>query len=218
MAGVVSSGLASLLFSLRPSASGGDFLNTPDLLAGFILLEASIALGILALMLWSRGETLHDLGLCKTLLPSNILIGLSLVPLLFMVNLLLTLIFQYWLPQFFIDRNPLMDLIRTPKDLILFLIAALVAGGIKEELQRGFILTRFRDHLGGAWVGLVVWSTLFGAGHYLQGAQGITAATFFGFLFGGVYLARKSLVAPIVAHAVYDVLALVSYWYQKDLM
>ena len=94
-------------------------------------------------------------------------------------------------------------------------VAALFAGGVKEELQRAFVLVRFRDYLGGAKLGLVIWSVAFGAGHYLQGVQNAVAAGLFGLLFGAVYLARGSLVAPMVAHGAYDSLALLAYWFLR---
>jgi len=38
-------------------------------------------------------------------------------------------------------------------------------------------------------------------------------AAILGFIFGGLYLARKSLIPPITAHAVYNTLALLIYWF-----
>jgi membrane protease YdiL (CAAX protease family) len=105
------------------------------------------------------------------------------------------------------------EIIQTPQQLALFIFSALVAGGIKEELQRAFILNRFRRYLGGAWVGLVIWSLAFGAGHYVQGVQGIVIASLYGFVFGITYILSGSLLAPIVAHSVYDTLALLAYWF-----
>jgi membrane protease YdiL (CAAX protease family) len=52
----------------------------------------------------------------------------------------------------------------------------------------------------------------FGAGHYVQGIQGVFVATVYGFLFGFLYLISGSLIAPIVAHGAYDTLALLGYW------
>ena len=45
----------------------------------------------------------------------------------------------------------------------------MVAGGLREEVQRAFILHRFERHLGGAAIGLVVFSVAFGLGHLVQG-------------------------------------------------
>jgi membrane protease YdiL (CAAX protease family) len=212
LAGLVSSFLASLPFGL----TGRDPLaltNDAPTVAAFILLEASIVLLLLLLVLRMNQETLRDLGVHKRRWISHLAVGAALVPILFLVNTLVAMSFKVLLPEYFLDRNPLVDLIKTPKDLAIFLLAALYAGGVKEELQRAFILNRFRDHLGGAWLGLVLWSAVFGAGHYVQGLQGTVAATIFGFLFGGLYLVRRSLLAPLAAHALYDTTALLGYWF-----
>ena len=65
-------------------------------------------------------------------------------------------------------------------------------------------------------MGLILWSLAFGAGHYVQGIQGITIATIYGFLFGVIYLLRGSLTAPIVAHSAYDTMALLAYWFARN--
>ena len=64
-------------------------------------------------------------------------------------------------------------------------------------------------------LGLIIWSVDFCAGLYLQGLQNAEAAGLFGLLFGAVYLARGSLVAPMVAHGAYDSLALLAYWFLR---
>jgi membrane protease YdiL (CAAX protease family) len=59
----------------------------------------------------------------------------------------------------------------------------------------------------------VIWSLAFGAGHYVQGVPGIVIASLYGFIFGTIYLLSGSLIAPIVAHGVYDSLAILAYWF-----
>jgi membrane protease YdiL (CAAX protease family) len=98
----------------------------------------------------------------------------------------------------------------------LFIATALIAGGFKEEVQRAFILSRFRSHLGGAFPGLLLWSSAFALGHYVQGAQGMVVAGLYGLIFGIVYLWRGRLIAPIVAHGAYDVCALLASWFFKS--
>jgi membrane protease YdiL (CAAX protease family) len=143
----------------------------------------------------------------------NVVIGLLVVPFLFLINSAVNLLFRVYFPRYYIERNPLTESIGSPQQLLLFVFSALIAGGIKEELQRAFILNRFRRYLGGASVGLVLWSLAFGAGHYVQGAQGITAAALYGLIFGIIYLASGNLIAPIIAHGAYDTLALLGYWF-----
>ena len=55
-----------------------------------------------------------------------------------------------------VEQNPLQDLIDTPRDAALFALVVVVAGGVREELQRAFLLRRFERWLGGARVGVVV--------------------------------------------------------------
>ena len=52
----------------------------------------------------------------------------------------------------------------------MLLIVVIVAGGVREELQRAFLLHRFRGDFGRPWLGLLITSLAFGLGHNeLQG-------------------------------------------------
>ena len=77
----------------------------------------------------------------------------------------------------------------------------IVTGGIKEEMQRAFVLHRFDQSLGGARAGLVVYSVVFGTGHIIQGYDVAIVTTLLGLAWGIVYLRRRSLVASSVSHA-----------------
>jgi len=215
LSGIVSGFFAALPFSLQTQNQASGILMDTRLVSASILLEAWIFFVLLWLVLRLHRETLRDLGLRLARWRAEAMVGVALVPILFVSNLIVAAGFRYLLPEYYLEHNPLTQMIRTAADLALFVASALIAGGIKEEVQRAFILTRFRQHLGGSSVGLVVWSLAFGAQHYVQGLQGIVAATLFGFLFGVVYLARRNLVAPIVAHGLYDTLALLGYWFTR---
>jgi membrane protease YdiL (CAAX protease family) len=86
-------------------------------------------------------------------------------------------------------------------------VIAIVAGGVREELQRAFLLQRFERHLGGAAVGVVVLSTAFGLGHAMQGWDAAIATGLLGAFWAVVYLWRRSSVAPIVSHAGFNSIA-----------
>ena len=83
-----------------------------------------------------------------------------------------------------------------------------VAGGIREEVQRAFLLHRFSQSLGGPLVGLVVASAAFGLGHRLQGNDVAVATGALGFYWGVIYLWRGSAVAPVVSHSGFDLIQL----------
>jgi len=214
LSGIVSSVLATIPFSLRVRR-GAAIIQDVHLIVGFVLLEAVITLILLALLLRAYNGTAEDLGLRWREWKPNLFIGLGLLPVLFLLNLIVSEAFRVFLPEHFTNRNPLTDLIHTPQELGLFIISVILAGGIKEELQRAFILTRFEHYLGGVRLGLVLWSIAFGAAHYIQGMQATVIAALFGFIFGAVYIARENIIAPIVAHGLYDVLTLVGYWFTR---
>lgn len=215
LSGLVSGFFAILPFSFRAK---GSLLLTRDArtVALYLLLESGITLVLLVVVLRAHRETIRDLGWRFRQWRFDVVLGLGVVPVLFLLNMAVGVAFRALLPKYYMERNPLTEIIHTPQELVLFLLSAFIAGGIKEELQRAFIITRFRQYLGGAWLGLLIWSLAFGAGHYAQGLQGVLAATLFGFLFGLVYLARGSLVAPILAHSVYDSAALLGYWFSRS--
>ena len=60
----------------------------------------------------------------------------------------------------------------------------MIAGGVREEIQRGFVLRRFEQYLGGGAIGLVVFSVLFGLGHLEQGRDVALATAVLGAFWG----------------------------------
>jgi uncharacterized protein len=215
LSGLASSSLAYLPLFIVHGKKLDLLASNAKTVSFFLILESAITLLLLAAVLGIHGESFRDLGLRLDRWKTNLSIGLALVPLLFLINALVAFVFRTYLPKYFVEQNPLIDIIRTPQQLVLFIFSALFAGGIKEELQRAFIIRRFSRYLGGAGLGLVLWSFAFGAGHSAQGAQGITAAVLYGFAFGILYLMRGSLIPPMVAHGVYNSLVLLLYWFSS---
>jgi membrane protease YdiL (CAAX protease family) len=211
--GAVSGLLAGLVLHLVRGERTDLLSGGAAAVAGYLLVEAGVLFVILFALLRANRESVRSLGAGWRRWKSNALIGLAAAPLLLLGQQATAHLFRVFLPGHYLESNPLTDVIRTPAELALFIVAALLAGGVKEELQRAFILDRFGRHLGGYGVGLLVWSLAFGAGHYLQGVQGMALATLFGLVFGLLYLTRGSLVAPMVAHGAYDTAALLLYWF-----
>jgi membrane protease YdiL (CAAX protease family) len=216
LSGLVSGFLAALILPLFRIRNTDLLLKDVRILSLYLLVESGIALLILATVLRLHGEALQSLGFRWTHWKRNFATGIALVPFLFLINGLVAILFRVYLPQYYMERNPLVENLHTPQQLALFIFSALIAGGIKEEIQRAFIINRFRSYLGGAGAGLLIWSLAFGAGHYVQGAQGIVIASLYGFLFGGMYLLSGSLIAPIAAHGAYDALAILAYYFLSD--
>jgi membrane protease YdiL (CAAX protease family) len=93
----------------------------------------------------------------------------------------------------------------TPTKAAVFIVVVILAGGVREELQRAFILHRFDQRLGGAYVGLGLFSFVFGLFHLEQGFDAAIAVGLLGFVWGLIYIRRRSVVAPMVSHAGFDV-------------
>ena len=105
-----------------------------------------------------------------------------------------------------VPENPFEALLGSPWNAAVFALVAVVAGGVREELQRAFILRRFERHLGGGAVGLVVFSLAFGLGHALQGWDAAVVTGLLGLGWGVVYLVRRSVVSTIVSHAGFNLI------------
>lgn len=105
-----------------------------------------------------------------------------------------------------VEQNPLQNLLGNARDTAIFAVLVVIAGGVREELQRAFILHRFERYLGGATVGIVLSSVGFGAGHLVQGADAAIATGLLGAFWGVSYVRRRSVIAPVVSHAAFDLL------------
>jgi membrane protease YdiL (CAAX protease family) len=106
-----------------------------------------------------------------------------------------------------VPDNPLEALARQgPYESVLFGIVVIISGGVREELQRAFMLRRFEDHLGGGTVGVVILSVAFGLGHVQQGWDAVVTTGVLGAFWAVLYQRRRSTVAPIVSHAGFNAL------------
>ena len=103
-----------------------------------------------------------------------------------------------------VPDNPLEAFVGTQAGLLMFLFVVIVAGGVREELQRAFLLHRFRFDLGQPWMGVFITSLAFGMGHTLQGLDVAIITGLLGALWGVIYLVRGSAVAAIVSHSLFN--------------
>jgi membrane protease YdiL (CAAX protease family) len=167
------------------------------------LLDTAVLIALMVALTRAHGDSPWLLWRGRPPLQGEIVLGLLLVPVaVFMVALLIGLVRTFAPGLHNVPENPLEALAAGgATGAVLFGVVAIVAGGIREELQRAFLLQRFERHLGGATVGVVVLSTAFGLGHALQGWDAAIATGTLGAFWAIVYLRRRSSVAPIVSHA-----------------
>ena len=134
------------------------------------------------------------------------LFGLMLTPFILGITLTSAALLHYLWPSLRnVPENPFNALLTSPMNAALFTMVAVIAGGVREELQRAFILLRFERHLGGAKVGLVIFSLVFGLGHALQGWDAALITALLGALWGSIYLLRRSVISTIVSHTSFNI-------------
>jgi CAAX protease family protein len=176
------------------------------------LLDTVALVGLVLLFLYAHGERPREIFLGWRPIRSEIAYGIPLVLVAIGLGVgVLALILRFVPSLRTVAHNPLQELLRSPRDASLFAFVVIVAGGVREEIQRAFLLHRFRVWLGGGVIGLIVTSAAFGAGHALQGADAVIATALLGAFWGFIYLRRGSVVAPMVSHAGFDLLQIVQY-------
>ncbi len=177
------------------------------------LIDAALVLALVWLLMRAHGE--HPVATLAGGRPfrSEALLGLALAPAALVVVAAAFATLSRVAPELRnVPENPLEALITTPAAATTFAGVAVVAGGLREEVQRAFILRRFQQHLGGAAVGLVVFSAAFGLGHLVQGRDAAIITGLLGALWGLLYLHRGSMVAPFVCHSVFNATEVLIAW------
>lgn len=188
------------LTGVGPFAEGGGLS-----MRYLILLMTADAALLLAIVVWrlrAGGERVSEVLLGRRDWVRECWLGAGLIPLVFACAIgVMAGARAAWPWLHNVDTNPFETLIQSRMDALLLAVLVIVTGGIKEEVQRAFVLHRFGQSLGGARLGVVVYSLVFGAGHLIQGYDVGIATAMLGLAWGGVFLWRRSIVASSVSHA-----------------
>lgn len=176
------------------------------------LSDAVLLVGLVLWFLHVHGERPRDVLFGRRSPWREAILGVLLVPLTFLIASGVLATIQHLVPSLHnVARNPLEAMIRTPAGAVLFGLVAVVSGGVREEVQRAFILHRFEQHLGGAPLGLLLFGLVFGAGHVIQGWDVALTTVALGIFWGVVYLVRRSIAASVVSHAGFDLVQIVGH-------
>ena len=194
--------VSALLWSLgmRPQTAEGQ-LSAPFVYL-LTMLDTLLLVGLVVFFFRARGESLRRELFGSRQPGRDALLGLVLVPVSFLIVVFVLLLLQLvapWLRN--VPHNPLAGLVKTRLDAAIFVVVVTVAGGVREEIQRGFILRRFEQYLGGGMLGLAIFSVTFGLGHVTQGRDVAVATAVLGAFWGAIFLARRSILGPMIGHA-----------------
>ena len=194
--------LGALLMAAGLAPFGVD--GTLSMTYMLVLMPADMLL-LLALVVWrirAGGERVSDVLLGRRPWLRECWLGLGFIPVVFGGVILVMLALRVTWPALHnVDANPFETLIQSPRDALVLGALVVLTGGLKEEVQRAFVLHRFEQHLGGARLGLVLYSLVFGTGHIIQGSDVAIVTALLGLAWGTLFLWRRSLVAPAVSHA-----------------
>jgi len=184
---------------------------------GLSLADAMLLIGLVLILLYAHGERPRDVLIGTRPLVGEVAAGLPMILLALGIAVAVLLGVRQFAPSLHtVEHNPLQELLRSPRDASLFALVVLVAGGIREEIQRAFLLHRFEQWLGGAGTGVIVTSVAFGAGHLLQGVDAALATGLLGAFWGVTYLWRRSCVAPMVSHAGFDLIQILQFLFVRN--
>jgi membrane protease YdiL (CAAX protease family) len=194
-----------------PHTSSGR-LSAPYVV-GLSLADTAALVALVFLFLRAHGERPRDVLVGRRRVVPEIAAGAAMILVAIGIGAAVLLAIQKFAPSLHtVEQNPLQDLLRSPRDAWLFAFVVIVAGGVREEIQRAFLIHRFDVWLGGGVTGVIVTSTAFGAGHLIQGVDAAIATGLLGAFWGVVYLRRRSCVAPMVSHAGFDLLQIAQFF------
>lgn len=197
-------------FGLHMTAADGRL--SPPFVFTVSLLDAILVITLVVFFLRVHHESPRQVLFGTRPILRESLFGLGILPAVFIFVMIVFVLMLQYAPQLHnVTRNPLEDMLRTRGDAMVFAVVVMIAGGVREEVQRGFIVHRFGQYLGGATVGVLGYSVVFGLGHFEQGYDAMIATGTLGLIWGFLYVARRSIVAPMVSHAGFNLAQLLKY-------
>ena len=195
-------------FGVAPLTADG--LLVPRFVILVSLIDAVLVIGLVFMLLRAHHESIRGVLLGRGRKLKEVALGLALIPVVFvLVAIVLGLVLHYFPFLRNVPTNPLQGLLKTRSDAIVFAFVAMFSGGVREEVQRGFIVHRFDGFLGGGLIGVAFYSVLFGLGHFEQGWDATIATGCLGAIWGLVYWRRRSIIAPVVSHAGFNLAQIV---------
>ena len=136
-------------------ARGGDGALSPAFVVSWALSDMVLVLGLVYLFLRAHASRFASSSPARRRPAREIALGVLLIPAAFAVVLLVLAIVLVLRPSLNnVPVNPFERMMQTPSDAAVFALVVMLAGGVREEVQRGFIVRRFDQYLGGGLVGV----------------------------------------------------------------
>jgi uncharacterized protein len=202
--------IAAVLKTVLPPFDSDHATVTFSFFTVLTLADTVLVIVLIHVFLRMTGERAADVFVGSRPIRGEVLRGFALVPVVFLSVTAIVLGLRALAPwTHTVPRNPFESFLGSPLQASVFAMVVVLGGGVREELQRAFILHRFEQRLGGARVGLALFSLTFGALHLDQGVDIAIAVGLLGLLWGILYLQRRSAVLAMVNHGVFDAVQVV---------
>src|SRR5579862_5480861 len=106
---------------------------------GISIADSIAVIGLALLFVWTHGERPRDVFLGDRPVLREALAGVPLIIVALGIAALALTALQQFVPSLHtVEHNPLQELMKSPRNAWLFVVVALVAGGLREEVQRAF--------------------------------------------------------------------------------
>lgn len=169
-----------------------------------------VALVLFGLLRLSR-ESLSDIGFTSQHIGKQLGIGTLFGMALFLLhNLFISPVIDALVPASADQGVDLTLLFNNAKEYPIWILLAVLQGGLVEEGSRVFGITRFEKAFGkpGFVFAVIVGSMVFGLAHLYQGIDSAIATAIQAVLFILIYLRRRRTLEAVTAHAVYDIIGI----------
>lgn len=188
-----------LAVGLRPEVDGNTSLA---FFAALTLLDTVLVIWLMRVFLEDSGDSAREVFFGQASIRREAGLGIIFTPLVLVGALAVVAALRVAIPSLHnVPVSPFDAFLTTPARALVFTFVVIVAGGVREELQRGFLLCRFEQRLGGMPLGLAIYSVVFGSAHYTQGWDIAIVTGLLGLFWGWLYLKRRSVVSAMVSHA-----------------
>lgn len=167
--------------------------------------DAALVVGLVTLFTRRNGESMRTVFLGTRPIWRDAATGVMLVPAVLLGVSLVVVAVRALVPSLHnVPTNPMGALMADPMMAVVFGVVVVLAGGVREEMQRAFQLHRLTGYVCGPALALALTSVAFGLGHTVQGYDVAIATGVLGLFWGVLYLQRRSVVTAAVSHGLFN--------------
>jgi membrane protease YdiL (CAAX protease family) len=193
---------------LLPYFGAGQLGSSFTVTAVGTILHNLAFLSLIAFFAWRNGEPMDRFGWVRNRAGSEAILGFW----LFLLMSLSAILIQQALTAAGVSlpSHPLPSSLipHSRAGYVLAFVLVVVVAISEETIFRGYLILRLTAVTGSRAAAVLLSTLIFSLGHGYEGFTGVVAVFFIGLFLSGVYIWRKSLIAPMVIHFLQDYVGL----------